>query len=246
MSDAEHYQDIFNYLSVAEPPTEPAGMVVFGRHDPELRLVHAVASVAQSEEIDFIVPTGGYGKDSGPAKFPEAINFSGGFMVIEPPMNFIPVYPEVYAATGEQNAKYSLDKMNEQNLSYRRVITAVAHATSLRRLSEQLRHEAIKRGTPIQKIYKVPTEHPFDAENPRDQEEACAELLRLANWPRFGWLQKQVDLPSDLVDFAKRQPGSKDWIIDYFGGKLFGALSQPMQKRMASLLQLDEGPQPIS
>jgi hypothetical protein len=234
MSNAEHYQEIFDYVSLAEPPIESTGVVMFGRDDH--RLAETAGLLASEGMINFMIVSGGFGKDSGRSKCPEAYRIADDLLALEPPIKMANMYYEPFAATGEQNAKYSIELMNLMRLPYQNAITTIAHATSSRRLSEQLRHEAIKRGTPIQNIYRVPTNYPFDAEKPSDQNEARAELLRLADWPRFGWLQKQVDLPEELVDFARSQHGDPHWRLEHAKARLFGALPQSLQKRIASML----------
>jgi len=234
MSNAEHYQEIFDYLSLAEPPTERTGIVMFGRNDS--RLAQTAGSLATEGMIDFMIVSGGYGKDSGRSKYPEAFRIGDDLAALDPPFATIRTCFEPFAATGEQNAEYSIKLMDLLRLPYQKAITTISHATSSRRLSEQLHHEAVKRGTPIEKIYRVPTDYPFDAEKPADQAEARAELLRLADWPRFGWLPKQVDIPKDLVDFARSQHGNPHWRLEHAKAKVFGALPQFLQKHIAALI----------
>jgi hypothetical protein len=200
MSDTAHYNEMFDYLSTVPAPQESAGLLVFGRADA--LVAHAAGKTVMEGLGDFVVISGGVGKDSGNLKVPEATFLQEELHSAYPDLH-VPVFTDTLATNGGDNVRNSLGIMDSEGLPYQNALTGVAHATSLRRLTEIIRHEAIKRGTPIEVINGVPTAYKFDAENPADQAEARAELLRLADWPDKGWLQPQSDVPANLVDFAR-------------------------------------------
>jgi hypothetical protein len=190
---------MFQYLNSVPAPEQDAGLLVFGRKDP---LVAQTAGRAVMDGIGtFIVITGGVGKDSGDLKVPEAVYLEG-ILADAYPNIAVPVYTETKATNGGENVRFGLGLMDKEGLPYQRALNTVAHATSARRLTETTRHEAIQRGTPVGYLGGIATAYAFNPENPTDQKESVDELLRLANWPAKGWLQPQVDLPLDLVDFA--------------------------------------------
>lgn len=207
MSDLRRYSEIYDYVSDVPAPLERAGMVAYGRKDP--LVAHAIGESVLRGKAEFVVITGGKGKDSGDLQDPEAVHLKG-ILDKEYPDLSIPVFLETKARNGAENSSLSLDVIAreglayEPNLTYQPSLTTLTHATSARRLRAQMEHEAIKRGTPIANLYGIPTNYRFNVENPADQEEAVMELLRLADWqdPEVGWLQPQTDLPLTLVDFA--------------------------------------------
>ncbi len=204
MTEIAKYNEMFDYLSTPPAPAESAGLLVFGRKD--LLVARAAGETVMEGLGAFVVISGGVGKDSGDLNVPEATYLHEG-LVAEFPDLTVPVLTDTHATNGGDNVRNSLTIMDEYGLPYSHALTGVAHATSARRLTEMMRHEAIKRGTPIDAVAGVPTKYQFDAENPTDQAEARAELLRLATWPDKDWLQPQSDLPENLVDFARDQHG---------------------------------------
>jgi hypothetical protein len=111
------------------------------------------------------------------------------------------------ASNGGENARNSLEILfaNGKQIS---PIVAVAHATSLRRLSETLVFEGSKKFNFPPHVHRKPSDYPFDPGNPKDRDEAAAELLRLADWPEKGLLGPQPDLPANLVDFVRDVHGN--------------------------------------
>jgi hypothetical protein len=91
--------------------------------------------------------------------------------------------------------------MDENDLE-RGTITALAHATSLRRLAATIEHEGKKLDPATTKVYRVATDYPFDPSNPIDQYESAAEFMRLVEWPAKDFLGPQSDIPQDLIEFA--------------------------------------------
>jgi hypothetical protein len=208
MSDIKKYEEIFEYLSAPLAPHSPESTVVFGRKD---RLVaQAAGKLIMEKLVPVAVITGGIGKDSGnllelgyssEADYlhrelkQDAItrNYS---------LDAVTVYLDEQASNGGENARNSIGILNGANHSTD-TLTAVAHATSARRLAEMLKSEGEKINGTAPNVFVQPTAYPFDARDISDQAEARAELLRLADWPVKGWLLAQHDLPDDLVEFAR-------------------------------------------
>ena len=193
---------MFDYLSAENRPSEPEGAVVFGRHDS--RLVDGMSSLSTDGLAKYFIISGWLGKDSGylrDLKLPEADYLAA--VATGAPYNIPPemIYRETKALNGGDNARYSLDMIDEHNLP-RYSLTALAHATSLRRLAATLEFEGAKKTKPTTMVHRVATDYPFDATNTLDQIEAAAEFMRLVEWPAKGWLGPQEDLPQDLIEFA--------------------------------------------
>lgn len=207
MSDARPYREMFEYLSAPEPPVTEQGAIVFGRNDP--RLAGTMATMHTAGLAEYFVVSGGIGKDSGALAeigMPEAQYVSALAQSLGVPNEKI--HEEVEATNGGENVRNSLVIIETFAGTALRGLTAVAHATSLRRLAAMVEHEAIGAGVSINTINRVATNYPFDPSKESDRREASAELLRLADWPAKNWLQTQDDLPLDLVKFARDQSSS--------------------------------------
>lgn len=204
MTETEKYLEMFEYLSTPDEPVESAGLLVFGRKDA--LVAHAAGKAVLQGLGEFVVISGGIGKDSGDLAVPEAVYLHHELLAAYPELP-VEVFTETAATNGGENVRNSLALMDEHRLEYRHALTSVAHATSARRLTEMMRHEAIQRGTPIETVAGIATDYQFDPEYPADQQEAAAELLRLHRWPAKNWLQSQPDLPQNLVDFAEDKHG---------------------------------------
>jgi len=202
MTDLERYDEMFDYLRTVPAPEEQAGLLVFGRND--LLVAEAAGILIARSLADFVVISGGVGKDSGDLQEPEATYLERGLRQIHPTTD-TPIYTEINATNGGENVRHSLALMDEEELAYQPSLITVAHATSARRLHEMARHEAAKRATPIADLRGVATDYGFTAQNPTDRKEAIAELLRLADWPAKGFLGPIVDLDENMVDFARCQ-----------------------------------------
>lgn len=202
--ETEKFNQLFDYLSAPERPAIPEahGVLVFGRHD--LRLVEGMRDLDSLGLASFFVISGGLGKDSGRLhdwNIPEA-KFLAAVATAQPhPIPAERIYTDILAKNGGQNARFGLATMRTSGLR-NSPITALAHATSLRRLAATLEHEGSKLEEPVEKVYRYGTNYRFDATNPEDQHEAAAEFMRLVEWPHKGWLQPQGDLPVDLIEFA--------------------------------------------
>lgn len=204
MSEVKKYKEIFDYLSAPELPTSEQGALVFGRQDP--RLAKTMADMHRMGLVDYFVVSGGVGKDSGSLAeigMPESQFVSALAQSLGVPDEKI--HQESQATNGGENVRNSLVIIETFDGCALHGLTAVAHATSLRRLSATIEHEVAGSSMSIEKIDRVPTNYPFDPSKEDDQNEAVAELLRLADWPEKNWLQPQNDLPENLVDFARHQ-----------------------------------------
>lgn len=199
MSNDIKYNQMFDYLRSPTAPQESAGLLVFGRQDQ--LVAHAVGNAIMEGLSDYVVISGGVGKDSKGLRIPEAV-YLREVIKNEFPNISTTMLTEKRATNGRDNVRYSLDLLDKHGLPYSHALTAVAHATSARRLAETVRHEAIVRGTPIETVAGIASDYDFNPSNPSDQHEARAELLRLAHWPALGALQPQTDIPENLVDFA--------------------------------------------
>lgn len=202
MTDLEKIGEIFDYLREVPAPEAAAGLLVFGRKD--LLVSEAAGRLVTAGLAEFVVISGGVGKDSGDLREPEATYLERDLRRIIPPRP-VQIFTETEATNGGENVRNSLALMDEKGLVYKPSLTTVAHATSARRLHEMARHEAAKRSTPIEDLRGVATDYPFNPENPKDQKEAVQEYLRLADWPGKGWLSPQEGLDDNLVDFARDQ-----------------------------------------
>lgn len=210
MSDAAKYLEIFDYLSAPELPNTAEPAVVFGRNDR--RVAHALGDLVIPGLVEVAVITGGIGKDSGDllergfrseahylTKEAEA---DGGVRRYVMPR----VLVDEKASSGGENARFSLALLS-QNGYEPGSLTAVAHATSARRLGETLKFEAAKKTGTEPVVHRKASAYNFDPTNQADRDEAASELLRLADWPSRGWLGEQADLPANLVDFARETHG---------------------------------------
>lgn len=204
-SDNGKYLELFEFHSAPETPQDPVGAVVFGRKD--MLVAKAFADLAQVEMVKWAIITGGVGKDSGDLQIPEAEYlaqaaelYAGKWRIILPPF-----YLETQAKNGGENCRNSLDVIRRARLQQDYRITAVAHATSLRRLAHTLRHTAVELGLMINVINREPSRHQFDPSNPADRDEVIAETKRLLDWPAKGWLQQEAadEVPPNLADFVR-------------------------------------------
>jgi len=160
----------------------------------------------------YFIFTGGVGKDSGDLTVSEA-EYLGGLAVKDFGVNQDKVYLETRATNGAENCSFSLETILGRNLPHSR-IALLTHPTSLRRLAAVMYVKSLDnlysgnfKNTIFERIGSGYSFNPLDSIN---QKEAMRELLRLANWPNVPiekkgpWSAVQSDLPSDLVDYARR------------------------------------------
>jgi len=201
-TDQTIIKSIFDYLYNPTETLERAdGAIVFGSCDP---LVAKSASKVWNQGLtSYLLFTGGTGRASGiltRLEMPEA-KFQA---ALANTMYGVPeerIYVEPNASNGGECCRFSIDKIREHGLPHEG-LTLIVHPTSLRRVQAVMEPEAVKKN--FNATYqRVGTDYNFDSKNPIDQQEAIAELLRLADWPAKGWSSKQFDLPLDLVGYAR-------------------------------------------
>jgi len=211
MTELKKYIEIFDYLSSPHLPQTPESTIIFGRQDE--RVAQAAGDLVLANLVDVAVITGGIGKDSGDlteygyrseahflAEKLRTDSLKRGFTLPD-------LYLDEAATNGGENARNSINILNEHNHTSD-TLTAVAHATSARRLTEMLRNEGKIINNKIPTVFIKPTSYDFDASNTADQKEARDELLRLYEWPTKEWLLPQTDLPDELVEFANDEKKS--------------------------------------
>jgi hypothetical protein len=206
MVDNDKIEKMFEYLSASSSELEKAdGAFVFGRSYP--LVASRVADLYSEGLMDYVMITGGIGKDSGSLKklrMPEAM-YQGALLVWEHGFPPEKLFLEKTAENGGECCRKGIDTIFNANggegLPHAKIITVV-HATSLRRVQATLEVEGTKKGFDPNYQTAV-TRYGFNPGNPRDQKEAVEEMLRLADWPGKGWCTEQSDLSQDLVDYAR-------------------------------------------
>jgi uncharacterized SAM-binding protein YcdF (DUF218 family) len=197
---------MYGYLSAPDGPMDGDGAFVFGRKD--LLLVDSLKNVMVPEEkVGYALITGGVGKDSGDLALPAVQLSEAAYLSVHAEAAGIPfgkLLVEQKAKNGGENARLGIAmiEVDERKLAHDSLLV-ISHATSLRRLKATLELEATRAGFQVNRYSSIPTNYPFNAENPADQIEAVQEILRIANWPAKGWLQIQEDLPAELVEYAE-------------------------------------------
>ncbi|MBX4196755.1 YdcF family protein [Candidatus Pacearchaeota archaeon] len=199
--DTNKIKKIYGYLSVETSPLQKAdGAFVFGRADP--RVAQKAADVYRQNFVDYVMVTGGIGKDSGfltQWNIPEA--HYQGIHLVENGVPSEKIYLETKATNAGECCRNGLDTIVANNLKHNSLIIVV-HPTSLRRVNAVLENTEKERNLSI-KHQLAATNYPFNPRNPVDQKEAADELARLADWPGKGWCAAQPDLPLDLVQYAR-------------------------------------------
>jgi hypothetical protein len=196
--------EIFSYLMAyeAQNPVKADGIFMFCRTDK--RLAITMASLLDADLAGYGLIVGGIGKDSGvlaDINLPEAL-YLASIIHWEYGIPDNRLLVESTASTGAEASRRGIETIRQSGRPHERLIM-VAHPTSLRRLWAM--HLSIAGELGFSANYQlVSTAYPFDPENPVDQREAKAELLRLANWPAKGWAVPQRDLPEDLVSWARK------------------------------------------
>lgn len=229
------YNEIFDYLSAPELPTAAEHTVVFGRKDPIV--AHKVGDLVIPGLVETAIITGGIGKDSGNL-LEEGYSSEADFLhhvlqtdATQRGYELPPVTLDEKAANGGENARNSLDILLDRGIGLVS-LTAVTHATSARRLAETLKFEGEKKVGAAPKVYRVPTDYSFNASNPKDRDEAAAELQRLADWPGKNMLGVQPDLPENLVDFVKDKHGKSPRPVKPWQSAILRTLPKPVQLRV--------------
>lgn len=208
--EPQKFEAMFDYHSAPERANEDAdGGIVFGRKDT--LVADAAGELLTAQTLPWVVITGGVGKDSGDLQVPEA-EYLGNHLKSRG-ISDGRIYIEPNATNGGENVRFSFALIQERMLPHVD-LTAIAHATSLRRLAAMMTTEASNDPNfRLIAVNRAPSAHPFDGENPADQREAVDELLRLADWPNktnadgSPWLLPQPELERpeliDLVAYAR-------------------------------------------
>jgi hypothetical protein len=238
MPEIAKYTQIFDYLSSPEVPISPEPAVAFGRQDP--LVAKKLGDLIIPGLVETVVITGGIGKDSGNL-LAEGYSSEADFLrkalladAVARNYTLPQVQLDEKASNGGENARNSLDILQKQEYSLIS-LTAVTHATSLRRLSETIAFEAHKKAGKALKVHRVPTDYSFDATNPDDRNEAAAELLRLADWPGRNMLHEQLDLPENLVDFVRDKHGDAPRPVRPWQSTILRTLPKSLQLRVIKL-----------
>jgi hypothetical protein len=208
--DTATVANTFEYLRLPLSPTEARPTLVFGRND--LLVARTAGKLIVDERVTELVISGGIGKDTGDLLdrgFRSEADFLNRQLRlylaeegILPPHTLL----DERATTGGLNARNGLRLLASHPGVSLEQFTAVAHATSLRRLAECARFEAAKQNLQTNTVHRVPTAYAFDPSSARDQKEALTELLILADWPARGWLLEPAPSeapPTDLVAYAR-------------------------------------------
>lgn len=209
----EVIERMYKYHSAEATPLKKAdGLFVFGRADS--RVADKTAELLRANMAEYALFVGGVGKDSGPLAqlnppLPESIYLASmtrwGHDI---PDNRLHVEPK--PTNGGECCRMGLEYITNNGLPHNRM-TVVIHPTSLRRIRAMLDLIAPQKGFKAE-WQGTGTGYVFDSENPVDQKEAVAELLRVWGWPDHKnaegksdpWCAPQADLPQDLVEHARR------------------------------------------
>jgi len=198
--DPEKIKKIYEYLiAIKDNNLKNAdGAFVFCRADP--LIAERISELFNGKLIDYVMLTGGIGKDSKNLKFPESIYQE---KILQETYN-IPsnkIYVETKASNGAENSRFGINTIIDNELKHNNLILVV-HPTSLRRIYAV--HQLIAKEKKFKTSYqKTITNYQFNPENPIDQREAIEELLRLEKWSNKGWCMPQKDLPLNLVNYVK-------------------------------------------
>src|SRR3989344_1436639 len=209
----EVIERMYKYNSAETRPLKKAdGLFVFGRVDA--RVAYRTADLFQSGLTDYALMVGGLGKDSGfltrlgiPESHFLASILLGNYSESIPADK---IHVEPRPTNGGECCRMGLEYITNNGLPHNRM-TVVIHPTSLRRIRAMLDLIAPQRGFEAE-WQGTGTGYVFDSENPVDQKEAVAELLRVWSWPDHKndegksdpWCAPQADLPQDLVEAARR------------------------------------------
>ncbi len=197
-------RDMFDYLSSDDSGLllKANGAFVFCRDDP--LVARTVSDLMNKGLADYAMFTGGIGKDSGyliDLSLPEA-KWQAGLLNMVHGINKKNIYIEPTASNGGECCRFGIDTIIKNELPHKNLII-VCHPTSLRRVKSVLTYIAREEKNFDSDYQKIGTPYAFNPENPNDQKEAVAEMLRIADWPSRGWADKQDDLPIDLVEYSR-------------------------------------------
>lgn len=206
--DSGRIREIYGYLTkglVRNPPEDlrPAdGAFVFGRADR--RLAEVAEELYSLGLVSYILVTGGFGKDSGSLRIPESAYLAMAMIELGVPSQAIIM--EDGASNGGENVRFGMKAILGSRRPFKDLIT-VAHSTSAWRLNATQQRQDRESGRQIS-YQVVGSGYPFNPENPIDQAEAISEILRLADGPGKGFTIPQLDLPLELVEWARAHSGN--------------------------------------
>ena len=210
MKDSEKLQQVALYMGMGLLPPDDSrvqyanGAFVFCREDAEV--ARAAAKLYRLGKIDWILLTGGIGKDSGElsrASGSEAIH-QRNLLVADHGVPCDVIRLETKAKNGAENSRFGIDTIVRLGLPHTRIILVV-HPRSARRVYAV--HTKIARDEKgFSGDYQVVCMHdPLCAENPLHRAELLNEFVRVADWPGKGWSDPQPDLPIELLAWAREQ-----------------------------------------
>jgi hypothetical protein len=235
MVDTAKYNEIFDYLSAPDLPSSAETAIVFGRNDP--LVAYALGDLIIPSLVEIAIISGGVGKDTGDLLskgYRSEAHFLEEQLKIDAGQRGYSI-PEIIldeaATNGGSNARNSLGLLINGNIKTAS-LTAVAHATSSRRLAETLKFETEKKTGHQSNVHRKPTAYSFDSTNPADRNEAASELLRLADWPSKGFLGKQTDMPENLVSFVREVHGNAPKPVAPWQSAVLSRLPESVQLRV--------------
>lgn len=209
------YGELFDFLSAPSLPTQEQPAIVFGRSDPIV--AHKLVDLAADHLVSRAVITGGVGKDTGDL-LQRGFSSEADFLGKEAESNAdsrgvaLPkVALDEKAANGAQNAENGL-RIHLANDPKIVAVTGVIHATSARRLSEQIKWTAaniFNLGADL-RVNTAPSNYQFDPTREKDRKEALNEYKRLLDYPEQGLLLPQTELPDNLTDFVMSILGDQE------------------------------------
>lgn len=204
--DRERFLKIAEYIDIGTPASccdlgRADGAIVFCRQDPGM--ARATAELFRRQRIFWAMLTGGFGKDSGDLKIPEA-EHQRALLMEQYHVSRSQLLIESTATNGAENSRFSMRLILNSHLPYNSLIL-VMHPRSARRLYAVHRKIAREELDFTSQYQVVTMDDPFDPTNPSHQQEVLRELIRVADWPAKGLSDPQPDLPVDLVAWAREK-----------------------------------------
>jgi uncharacterized SAM-binding protein YcdF (DUF218 family) len=188
------YKKIFDYLMRQDNDLPRSdGAIAFCRADP--LIAKKAKELFDKGLIDFIIFTGGIGKDSGPLidiNLPESI-YQAALLRYKHNVSDEKIIVEPNAMNGIENSKLSLEKIN--TLPHENVILII-HPLQLLRIQEVHKKIAQEMGINA-KFYATPTDYVPDPNNEKDQREAIREILKIDSLDMI-----DEPVPKQFLDFA--------------------------------------------
>ena len=210
MENQENLLGIARYMGMGLVRPESAGLMradgalVFCREDPAVAA--AAASLYHQELVEWVVLTGGIGKDSG--EFSKKAGSEAArqmrLLVDEHRVPAHVIYLEERAKNGAENSRFGIDTILHFGLPHDKIIL-VMHPRNAHRVYAVQTKIAREEKKFVADYQMVCTRDPFDATNPAHKKELLSEFLRVADWPASRWSDPQPDLPEELVTWAREE-----------------------------------------